>query len=124
MKRILSVVAVLVVGLGINLFAQEAPAASQSAPAAQTAPSTQAAPDNTMQQPVSSSSDQKAAQSFQGTISKSGDKLVLKDSATQASYKLDDQDKAKAFEGQSVKVTATMDAATNTLHVVDISPNK
>jgi hypothetical protein len=123
MKRILSVVAVLVVGLGINLFAQETPSSPQSAPATQTAPSTQT-PDNSMQQPVSTTSDQKAAQSFQGTISKSGDKLVLKDSATQASYKLDDQDKARQFEGQSVKVTATMDAATNTLHVVDISPNR
>ena len=111
MKRFLSVVAIAaVVGLGTNLIAQQAPATSQ--------------PDNgAQQQQVDTQSQQKSAQSFEGTITKSGDKLVLQDTATQASYQLDDQSKAKQYEGKKVKVMATMDPNTNTLHVVDISPS-
>ena len=67
-------------------------------------------------------SQQKSAQSFEGKITKSGDKLVLTDNATQASYKLDDQEKAKQFEGKTVKVMATLDSTSNTLHIVDITP--
>ena len=48
----------------------------------------------------------------------------MQDSATQTSYKLDDQDKAKQFDGKNVKVMATVDASTNTLHVVDITPSE
>jgi hypothetical protein len=40
---------------------------------------------------------------------------------TRVSYKLDDQNKAKRFEGKDVKVMATMDPSVkNRLHVVDI----
>jgi hypothetical protein len=67
---------------------------------------------------------QQSARAFEGKISKSGDQLVLQDSATQTSYKLDNQDKAKQFVGKSVKVMATVDTATNTLHVVDISASE
>ncbi|PYX46659.1 MAG: hypothetical protein DMG79_15730 [Acidobacteria bacterium] len=54
---------------------------------------------------------QPSARSFEGTIAKMGDE-----------YKLDDQQKAKHFEGKNVKIMATVDANTNTLHVVDIIP--
>jgi hypothetical protein len=67
---------------------------------------------------------QQSTRSFEGKIKKSGDKLVLQDTSTQAAYQLDDQDKAKQFEGQNVKVTASMDSSTNTLHVVDITPSE
>ena len=49
---------------------------------------------------------------------KSGDKYVLKtDTGT---YQIDDQDKAKQFEGKQVKVSGNLDKATSTLHVTDI----
>ncbi len=110
MKRFLSVVAVLVfTGLTFSLSAQTPATQSQ---------------DTSAQQPVNTQTQQQSAQSFEGKITKSGDKLVLKDNATQVAYQLDDQDKAKQFEGKVVKVTATMDPNTNTLHVVDITPSE
>jgi hypothetical protein len=108
MKRMLTVIAMFgLTSFGLNLAAQ------------QTA-SPQSQPDATQQQPVDSQS--QSAQSFEGKITKAGDKLVLQDASGQAAYQLDDQDKAKQFKGQNVKVTATMDPNTNTLHVVDITP--
>ena len=62
------------------------------------------------------------SQTFTGKIAKSGSKLVLKDNATKATYELDDQGKAKQFEGQSVKVTGTLDAQTRTIRVANIEP--
>jgi hypothetical protein len=107
MKKIFSLAVILgLSGLGLNATAQRA----QS-------PQDQAGAGQQQQQPV----DSQSARSFQGKIAKSGDKLVLQDSATSQSYQLDDQDKAKQFEGKSVKVTGTMDSTTNTLHVVDIA---
>jgi hypothetical protein len=73
--------------------------------AAQQTASPQSEPDAT-QQPVDS---RQSAQSFEGKITKSGDTLVLQDASSQATYQLDDQDKAKQFKGQNVKVTATTD---------------
>jgi len=64
--------------------------------------------------------DQKQAQTFTGKIAKSNDGYVLTDEANKVSYKLDDQDKAKQFEGKDVKVTGTLDASSNTIHVSDI----
>jgi len=99
----------------MNLMAQQTPSSQDQSATPQTQPAPQT------QQPVDAQS-QQSARSFDGKITKAGDKLVLQDASTQTNYQLDDQDKAKQFEGQSVKVTATMDPNTNTLHVVDISP--
>ena len=107
MKRLLSIVTLLgLTGLGLNLTAAAQTQAGQTPAAGQQ-----------QQQAV----DTQSARSFEGKISKSGEKLVLQDSSTHQAYQLDDQDKAKQFEGKSVKVTATMDPNTNTLHVVDIT---
>lgn len=62
------------------------------------------------------------SQTFTGKVAKSGSKLVLQDSATKATYALDDQDTAKRFEGQAVKVTGTLDPKTNTIRVANIEP--
>ena len=114
MKRLLSIVALVgLSGLGLNLSAQQ----TQS-------PSTPDQPSASQQQPTDATSQQGTPRSFEGTIAKSGDKLVLQESATQTAYQLDDQDKAKGFEGKTVKVMATVDAKTNTLHVVDIAPSE
>jgi uncharacterized protein DUF5818 len=120
MKRLLThVMLVGLLGFGMNLMAQQTPSSQDQSGAAQ--PAAPQASQPQAQQPVDAQS-QQSARSFDGKITKAGDKLVLQDASTQTNYQLDDQDKAKQFEGQSVKVTATMDPNTNTLHVVDISP--
>ena len=55
-----------------------------------------------------------------GIILKSGDKFILSDTATKSKYFIDDQDKARRFEGKHVKVTGTIDAAKNLIHVASI----
>jgi uncharacterized protein DUF5818 len=110
MKRLLSIVTLLgITGLGFGLTA-----AAQNQPGQ--------SPSSSAQQQQQQPPDTQAARSFEGKISKAGDKLVLQESSTRQAYQLDDQDKAKQFEGKNVKVTATMDPNTNTLHVVDIAP--
>lgn len=64
--------------------------------------------------------DTQSAKVFEGTIVKVRGKYVLQQSSTGQPYLLDDQHKAKLFSGRKVKVTATIDAVSNTLHVVDI----
>ncbi len=113
MKRLLSIVALLgLFGLGVNLFAQQAPSTPGQASS------------TPQQQQTEATNPQQSARSFEGKIAKAGDQLVLQESSTQTAYKLDDQDKAKQFEGKNVKVMATVDASTNTLHVVEITPSE
>jgi hypothetical protein len=57
---------------------------------------------------------------FSGTILKNGDTYVLSDAGTKTSYVLDDAQKASPYEGKKVKVTGTVDAASNTIHVETI----
>jgi Protein of unknown function (DUF5818) len=67
------------------------------------------------------SSDQEPEmKTFSGKIVKSGEKLVLKNNANESTYQLDDQDRAKSFEGRSVRVTGTMDTVTNTIRIARI----
>ena len=67
------------------------------------------------------SSNLQSARSFEGRVVRTGRQLVLKNSTAHTSYKLDDQKKAREYEGKHVKVTATMDADTSVLHVIDIA---
>jgi lipopolysaccharide export system protein LptA len=60
------------------------------------------------------------AKPFSGTIVKEKGKFVLKDTTTKMSYQLDDQDKAKQFEGKQVKVTGKLDLDSNLIHVENI----
>lgn len=62
-----------------------------------------------------------SARSFDGKIVKLGKQFILRNAIAHTSYKLDDQKKAMHYEGKRVKVTATMDSVSNTLHVIDIS---
>jgi hypothetical protein len=114
MKRLLSIVAILgLSGLGLNLAAQQTPST----------PSQDGSMPQTQQtQPTDTTNPQQSPRNFDGKIAKSGDKLVLQESSTQTAYQLDDQDKAKQFQGKNVTITATLDSSTNTLHVVDINP--
>jgi hypothetical protein len=51
---------------------------------------------------------------------KGGAKFVLYDAGSKMVYQLDDQQKPVQFAGDQVKVTGTLDKATNTIHVTDI----
>jgi hypothetical protein len=54
-----------------------------------------------------------------GTIVRSGDAFVLRDTSG-TDYRLDDQEKAAFFAGKSVKVTGKLEASINLLHVESI----
>jgi len=79
----------------------------------------QAQPQQPQQQPGDQAQQQ---QTFTGKIAKADGKFVLENTDAKTSYTLDDQDKAKQFEGQNVKVTGTLDAQSKTIHVSDIQP--
>lgn len=70
------------------------------------------------QQPQQNDMQPQAAGPFSGTIVKEKGKLVLKDSTTNMNYQLDDQEKAKQFEGKQVKVTGKLDG--KVIHVENI----
>ena len=57
---------------------------------------------------------------FTGRIAKYGPKLVLEDSSMRASYQLDDQRKAEKYQGKNVRITGTLDAENNVIHVQTI----
>ncbi len=57
-------------------------------------------------------------QTFTGTIVKDAGRYVLK--ASSNVYELDDQERAKKYEGKQVKVTGALDAKGNNVHVVEI----
>jgi hypothetical protein len=107
-KRILTAIATL----GLASFALNLSAQQTSSPQSQT---------GTAQQQVDT---QSQAQNFEGKITKSGDKLVLQDASSQTAYQLDDQDKAKQYVGQNVKVVASVDTSSNTLHIMNITPSE
>jgi hypothetical protein len=60
-----------------------------------------------------------AAQTLTGTIIKDGSRYVLKVSSS-STFQLDDQDRARPYEGKQVKVAGTLDANGNSLHVISI----
>jgi cytoskeletal protein RodZ len=55
-------------------------------------------------------------QTFSGTVTKQGDKYVLKDDSGHT-YDIDHQDEVKKFEGKRVRVQGTLDPATNKIMV-------
>src|SRR5579864_8510641 len=54
---------------------------------------------------------------FKGTIWINAGRYVLRDTSETAWYQLDDQRSAAKFEGNCVKVTGTLDVASNTIRV-------
>ena len=56
---------------------------------------------------------------FTGTIVRDGEQFSLRDSSG-ATYKLDDSERAKAFEGKAVKVTGQLDTEAKLIHVESI----
>jgi hypothetical protein len=109
MKRILPLLALLALaGVGANLSAQQT--------------STPRAPDNASHQQNSANvKSQQAAHNYEGTITRAGDQFVLQEATSRTIYGLDDQTKAKQYVDKTVTVVATMDPATDTLHVMQIT---
>ena len=62
---------------------------------------------------------QPAAQAFTGMIVKSGGMYVLQ-TAENVTYQLDDQERAKAYEGKQVQVTGSLDKSANMIKISDI----
>ncbi len=106
--RLLGVLALLISLAGIPLYGQQA---GQQQPGSQEPAQSQSS--------MGQQSTQGQSQTFMGKITKSKGDLVLKDDAG-TSYKLDNADQAKQWVGKSVKVTGTLDATTNTIHVTNI----
>lgn len=105
--RLLALLVLCISLTGISLYAQEQPSSQDPAQA-----------QDTQAQPATPS--QQQTQTFSGKITKSKGDLVLKDQATNATYKLDNPDQAQQYVGKDVKVTGTLDPSSNTIHVSDI----
>lgn len=71
-----------------------------------------------MQQPQQLNLSQKAAV-FTGTIVKDGHQYALRDPSGTI-YKLDDSERARAYEGKPAKVTGEFDQQANVIHVESI----
>jgi uncharacterized protein YdeI (BOF family) len=100
-----------------SAHAQQQPQPQQQPDQAQPQPSQQ--PDQAQPQPNQS----QASATFTGTVVKNGEQYMLRDSTGQI-YGLDDSDKAKQFEGKTVKVTGQLDAQAKVIHVQDIQSSE
>jgi flagellar basal body-associated protein FliL len=113
MKHVMTLATLaLAVALSAVSFAQQQDQSAPQQQPSQSQPSTD----------TYSQSSSAQTQSFTGTVVKDGDKYVLQSSGL--SYQLDDQEKAKKFEGQQVKVNGDLDKTTRTIRVSDIAPAK
>ena len=68
--------------------------------------------------------DQQKTQVFVGKVvkAKDGRYALVTDETTGSGVYLDDQEKAKEFEGKNVKVTGVLEVAKNLVHVTDNQP--
>jgi Protein of unknown function (DUF5818) len=84
---------------------------------------TQSQAPNTQQAP-NAQQDQQKSQTFVGKVVKAtnGQFALLMDEQAGKGVYLDDQEKAKQFEGKNVKVTGVLETAKNLVHVTNIEP--
>ena len=118
--------AALAMTLSAMSFAQQdqsAPSNSQPTSDMQNGQATQPnaqSPDSSSSMQNSQGMQNAGGSTFTGTVVKAGGKYVLK--TADSNYQLDDQDKAKQFVGQQVKVNGNLDSSTSMIHISDISP--
>jgi lipopolysaccharide export system protein LptA len=119
MKKSLSLVGTLALAAALYpaAFAQD----QSTSPSQQDQSSqSQGSKDQGMSQSQPDQGSSESATSYTGTVMKTNGKYVLKtDSAT---IQLDDQSKAKKYNGKQVTVNGTVDKSTGMLHVTDIVP--
>ncbi len=131
MKKLITAMATMALAMALSTMSfgqqdQSAQPSAQPSPSDTQDPQQPTADQQGTQQPSSpdqdSSSSMQTTQgsSFTGTVVKAAGKYVLKTS--DMNYQLDDQQKAKKFVGQQVKVSGSLDTDTSTIHVSDISP--
>jgi hypothetical protein len=106
-------------GLGLQLAAQQQPQEPGSQPSSQQQQPPADQPDSQPQQTDAS----RQAENFQGKIARADNQLVFQEAKSQTTFQIDDQARVAPYEGKSVKLTATVDPKTNSLHVVDVSPS-
>ena len=107
-----------------NLFAQGSHPSQPIDPTAQ-APATQA-PATPPTFPTSKGTaqpDRRDVRVYMGTIVKDGDAYVLK--AANEKFRLDNQKKAKNYQGKDVQITGTLEKENNLIHVekIKVSPS-
>jgi hypothetical protein len=123
MKRTsLLLIAVFALAMLSTAFGQTAQSQDPNMPSAtptQQTPTSQQPSQTSPSDPVSGSSSD-AQHTFVGSIAKSGGKFVLHTSGVD--YQLDDQTRAKNFDGKDVKVTGQLDQSSNTIKVQSIEP--
>ncbi len=102
--------------VALGLAAVPALSQAQEDPAQAQPSRTQAAPTS----PDQGMPQEQQVKTFTGTIVKAKGELVLKDASTKAKYKLDNAGQVKQYQGKNVKVTGTLDTATNTIHVSNV----
>lgn len=101
---------------------QPVPQQPQPVPPPDTQPGTQSQEEPSQpkaQQGPQSETAEPTAQSITGSIVKVAGKYML-ETEDNIAYQLDDQEKAKQFEGKRVKVTGSLDRSTGILHVRSI----
>ncbi len=97
---------------------QQQPGQTQPAQPDQAQPQ-QPQPDQTQPQQPQPDQNQPQTATFTGTVVKNGDQFALRDSSG-AVYTLDDSQRAKPFEGKTVKVTGQLDEQAKVIHVENI----
>lgn len=75
---------------------------------------------NEGQMPASGEATTQEAKSFTGRIVKENGEIVLQDTVTKVTYRLDDAAKAKQYIGKRVKVTGKLDMDSNTIRIENI----
>ena len=98
---------------------QPQPISAPDAKTDQSSPSPDSKAEPKGQQQPEPEAQQSTAQSVNGTIIKVGGKYVLQ-TPDNLAYQLDDQEKARQYEGKHVKVTGSLDRATGILHVKSV----
>ena len=98
---------------------QPQPIPAPDAKTDQSSPSQDGKVESKNQQQPEPEAQQSTAQSVNGTIIKVGGKYVL-ETPDNLAYQLDDQEKARQYEGKHVKVTGSLDRATGILHVKSV----
>ena len=128
MKRIFqqfsaaSAVTLLAMVLGPCVHAQQADQDPSPTAPERTNPAVPQAQQNDAQMPASGEATTREAKVFTGRIVKEDGQIILKETVTKVSYKLDDTAKAKQYLGKQVKATGKLDLNTNTIQLERIEP--
>ena len=121
MKNNLSMLATLALAAALvpAAFAQQDQSTQPSSNQTQSQPGSDQPQSQTTPAP-GASADTQTHNSFSGTVVKVGKHYVLK--TDKMTYQLDDETKAKQFEGKQVNVSGTLDKSTSMIRVTDIQP--